>query len=292
MKQEALGVFTPFESLEKEEKELVLGTWDVAKHAYVPRSHFPVGAVLLAANEAGDIKTFAGCNVENHFFNPTICAERNAMTSAVAAGYTRLLKIALVIANYQGPGASPCGLCRQVLTEFGCDATVFEVWDKQNNVHKFTVRDLLPAASGTPVPHAQLSAREKRVVKRLKALLPRAYVPYSKAPHAALVVATNAGGAVRHFGGVSDDNASYGGSALAELVALRTARTAGYDRAVTLCVTVDDPTHHNPIEGECLQVLREFGLDAKVLLVGADGTAVRSSVFELLPDSFGPESLA
>jgi len=57
-------------------------------------------------------------------------------------------------------------------------------------------------------------------------------------------------------------------------------------------VNVDDQHAVNPIDGECLQVLREFGRLTKVLLVGKDLSVVRSSVAELLPDSFGPESLA
>ncbi len=72
---------------------------------------------------------------------------------------------------------------------------------------------------------------------------------------------------------------------------MRTARTAGYVRRPELMLLVDDPTAANPVEGESLQVLREFGTDSKVRLVGLDGASVLSSIGELLPDSFGPESL-
>lgn len=72
---------------------------------------------------------------------------------------------------------------------------------------------------------------------------------------------------------------------------MRTARTAGFHRNVSLIVTVDDTSAVNPVEGECLQVLREFGADAPILLVGPDHSVVRSSLKELLPDSFGPEAL-
>jgi cytidine deaminase len=287
-----LGIFTQFANLNAIEQEIVSGTWTAAKNAYVPRSNFPVGSVILAENDQGESKLFSGCNVENRFFTPTICAERNAITSAVAAGYRKILKAALVCQKYQGPGASPCGLCRQVLVEFGRDAEMFNMADSQNNVRRFMVCELLPAASATAVPFAQLPPHTKRLVKRLDALSRQSYVPYSKRPAAAIVTAANSRGSFRHFSGIADDNSSYGGSALAECVALRAARTAAFDRQVSIAVTVEAPSAFNPIEGECLQVLREFGVKTKVLLVGPDKSVVQSSVEELLPDSFGPESLA
>lgn len=287
-----LGLFTPYENLAADEQALVKGSWEAAKSAYVPRSHFPVGATLLAQNAQGQTKLFRGCNVENRFFQPTICAERNAATTAIAEGYTRFLKIALVLQNYQGPGASPCGLCRQVLSEFGCDAIVLQVADKQSNVQRYTVADLLPAASQTPVAYAGLDPALKAAVRRLRKALASAYVPYSKKPHAAVCIAANESGKTRQWLGVTDENASYGGTAAAECVAMRSARTNGFTRAATLLVPVDSLNAPNPIEGECLQVLREFGPDAKVVLVDGDGATVHSSVSELLPDSFGPQALS
>jgi len=287
-----LGVFQTFDSLDPVEKELVSGTWAASKNAYVPRSNFQVGATILAQNEQGETKVFRGCNVEGRFFGQTICAERNAGTTAVAEGYRQFLKVALVCAKYQGPGASPCGLCRQVLTEFGRDGVVLNMADEHSNVRKFPVTDLLPAASASAVAYEDLDPAVKRLVKRLHALLPRSYVPYSKVQHAAIFIASNGDSKKRYFCGVSDDNSSYGGSDSAECVAMREARVAGYVRQVTLAVTVDDPSAHNPIEGRCLQVLREFGLNSKILLVGPDRRVVEASIAELLPESFGPESLA
>jgi cytidine deaminase len=270
----------------------VLGTWNAADNAYVPRSHFPVGATILAANLRGETRIFRGCNVENRFFPPTICAERNAATTAIAEGFYHFLKVALVCKNYQGPGASPCGLCRQFLTEFGLDTVVLQVADLESNVQRYTVADLLPAAKAQATPFIQLSPSMRRIVRRLHRLLGDSYVPYSKKQHASICIATNGSGNTRHFPGVSDDNSSYGGSASAECVAMRTARTQGYTQSVILAVTVDHPNGHNPIDGECLQVLREFGLDARVWLVSPDGAVVHSSIEELLPDSFGPQALA
>ena len=69
------------------------------------------------------------------------------------------------------------------------------------------------------------------------------------------------------------------------------ARLAGYTSEPTLIVTVNNITDANPIDGECLQILREFSRTAKIILVGEDYSLVRTTLVELLPDSFGPEAL-
>lgn len=291
MQDKLLGLFESNASLSAVEREIVAGTWKAAEQAYVPRSNFPVGSVILAANDAGDVRSFSGCNVENRFFTATICAERNAATSAVAAGYRKFLKVGLVLQKYQGPGASPCGLCRQVLVEFGADAEILNVADKDSNIRRFKGSDLLPAACGHVIPHAELDDETKDAVWLLRQAIGNSYTPYSKAPRAAVVVASHESGQKQAFFGVPDDNSSYGGSALAECVAMRAARASGFNRNVTLLVTVDDQRAINPIDGESLQVLREFGLASRILLVGSDDSVVESSLPELLPESFGPEAL-
>lgn len=285
-----LGTFIRFGDLSRIEKRLVEKAWLVANNAYTPRSDFPVGAAILARNEQGRTRIFSGCNVENNFFPPTICAERNAATTALAEGYSQFLTVAVVCKKF--PGGSPCGLCRQVLVEFGKHADILNIVDAKNNVRKFGAQELLPAAAEECLPFDRLPLSMKRLVRSLERLAKRSYVPYSRRPRAAIFFASSQRGHERSFAGVSDDNASYGGSALAESVAMRSARSAGFYRNVTLAVTVEDVRAPNPIEGECLQILREFGLSAKVILVGADRSVVMSSILALLPDSFGPESLA
>jgi cytidine deaminase len=86
--------------------------------AYAPYSHFKVGAAVRAASG----KVYAGCNVENASYGLSICAERVAIFTAIAAGETEIAELAL--AAGAEPPARPCGACRQVLFEFGKDADV------------------------------------------------------------------------------------------------------------------------------------------------------------------------
>jgi cytidine deaminase len=86
--------------------------------AYAPYSNFKVGAAVLTAT--GEI--FSGCNLENASLGATMCAERVAICTAVAAGWRNFTALA-VIADTPEPVA-PCGLCRQVLAEFSPDCQV------------------------------------------------------------------------------------------------------------------------------------------------------------------------
>ncbi len=92
-----------------------------AEAAYCPASGFPVGAAVLSAGGA----IHSGCNVENASYGLTICAERNALCHAVAAGDRELIAVA-VWTDLSKP-AAPCGACRQVLAEFGPDMWVMLV---------------------------------------------------------------------------------------------------------------------------------------------------------------------
>lgn len=91
---------------------------EVRQRAHAPYSRYQVGAALLT--DEGVV--FSGCNVENATYGLTICAERTAVVSMVAAGGKRIAAIAVVT---RGPTAgSPCGACRQTLAEFAADAPV------------------------------------------------------------------------------------------------------------------------------------------------------------------------
>ncbi len=107
--------------LEPLQKEKLLNAARAAmNNAYAPYSDFKVGAAILTAK--GEI--FAGCNVENSSYGLTNCAERTAIFSAVANSGPKLEVLAVAVVNHQGVPCSPCGACRQVIYEFGPDATV------------------------------------------------------------------------------------------------------------------------------------------------------------------------
>jgi cytidine deaminase len=124
--------------LTSQETDYLLGLASKAREAaYVPYSHFAVGAALRST----DGTVYTGCNVENASYGLTICAERNAVAHAVAEGARRFDAVAVVTEN----GVSPCGACRQVLAEFGPDMTVV-VADKDGNRQVYSIRELLPDA--------------------------------------------------------------------------------------------------------------------------------------------------
>jgi cytidine deaminase len=114
------------------------------ENAYAPYSKFRVGAAILLEN--GQI--FSGCNVENASYGLTNCAERTAIFSAVSAlgsGQVRIRAVAVV--NDREVACSPCGACRQVISEFGPDADVFYLGPK--GIQHDSMRDLLPNCFGS-----------------------------------------------------------------------------------------------------------------------------------------------
>jgi cytidine deaminase len=119
------------------EQELVKIARQVQNNAYVPYSHFPVGAALLTAG--GNVYT--GVNVENSSYGLTVCAERNAVFKAVSEGETEFQAIA-VAGNAEG-FTFPCGACLQVLAEFAPQIKII-VCDTQNQTKTFSLSELLP----------------------------------------------------------------------------------------------------------------------------------------------------
>ena len=108
----------------------------VREHAYAPYSSFRVGAAVLT--EAGNVH--AGCNVENASYGATICAERAALFRMVASGDARPVAVAVFVDDAEP--AMPCGMCRQVISEFGRDVLV--VTATANRVKHSTIAELLP----------------------------------------------------------------------------------------------------------------------------------------------------
>ena len=108
--------------------------------AYVPYSHFPVGAALLCK----DGTVFTGCNIENSSYGLTNCAERTAAFKAVSEGHCRFARI--VIAGRSDDYCYPCGACRQVLNEFAPNIRVLVTW--QGGTESATLPELLPHGFG------------------------------------------------------------------------------------------------------------------------------------------------
>lgn len=111
----------------------------VRERAHAPYSHYPVGAAVLAGG-----RIFAGCNMENSAYPLSVCAERNAMAAAVAAGYTRIDAVAIVGGKHR-PSA-PCGGCRQVLAEFATPGTPVVYASEEGKTIATTIGALLPSA--------------------------------------------------------------------------------------------------------------------------------------------------
>jgi cytidine deaminase len=105
----------------KMRKRLEQAAIRVMKNAHAPYSNFHVGAAILLTNG----KIFSGCNVENASYGMTNCAERTAIFSAVAKLGPGIEIQAVAVANDHRVACSPCGACRQVIYEFGPDATIF-----------------------------------------------------------------------------------------------------------------------------------------------------------------------
>ncbi len=118
-------------------QQLVAAAQSARSQAHAPYSNYFVGAAVLT----NDGEIIPGCNVENASYGGTICAERVALTSAIAQGKRQLRAIAVVTVD----GASPCGLCRQVMMELGPEMDVY-IGDDAGKFRSTTVRALLPDA--------------------------------------------------------------------------------------------------------------------------------------------------
>ncbi len=114
--------------------------------AYVPYSHFQVGAALLAKNG----KVYGGCNIENAAYTPTNCAERTAFFKAVSEGVREFQAIAVAggLEGRELDFCPPCGVCRQVMMEF-CEPDFEIILAKtENDYQVYTLEEFLPQGFG------------------------------------------------------------------------------------------------------------------------------------------------
>ena len=114
---------------------------DAAQHSYSPYSHFPVGAAILTA----DGQIFTGANIENASFGLTNCAERTAIFKAVSEGAGEIMHV--VVYTPTPHPTMPCGACRQVIREFGRQASCVSICDSEQRLET-TLEELLPHSFG------------------------------------------------------------------------------------------------------------------------------------------------
>lgn len=123
--------------------QLIQKAVEAMKKSYSPYSGFTVGAALLCA----DGTVYTGCNIENASFTPTVCAERTAIFKAVSEGKRDFTAIAIV----GGKGCEitdfcpPCGVCRQVMSEFFRPDGEIYLWNGKES-KTYTLAQLLPAS--------------------------------------------------------------------------------------------------------------------------------------------------
>lgn len=116
---------------------LIQAARKVRENAYAPYSNFPVGAALQTKSG----RVFVGCNTENISFGLTLCGERSAIASAVAAGDRDFVAIAIVADSHEPP--MPCGGCRQVLAELNRNLTIVSA-TVSGQVQELELANLLP----------------------------------------------------------------------------------------------------------------------------------------------------
>lgn len=124
------------------EKQLIETAVKAREMAYAPYSHYKVGAALLAKSG----KIYTGCNVENASFTPTNCAERTAFFKAISEG-DREFEMIAIVAGKDGEELSknctPCGVCRQVMTEF-CDKDFKIILGTPDDFKVLTLEEIMP----------------------------------------------------------------------------------------------------------------------------------------------------
>ncbi|SKC37663.1 cytidine deaminase [Maledivibacter halophilus] len=123
-----------------DKKLLIKKAFEAREKAYVPYSGYHVGACVLT----GRGKTYTGCNIESASYTPTICAERTAIAKAVSEGERDIKAIAI---TGDSEWTYPCGVCRQVIREFGKDILVI-IAKSQEEYREYTLDELLPNSFG------------------------------------------------------------------------------------------------------------------------------------------------
>ena len=125
------------------DEDLVTEACKAREKAYVPYSRFKVGAALLTK----DGKIYHGCNIENASYGLTNCAERSAFFSALSDGCRAGEFVKLAVVGQTDDVISPCGACRQVISELGADCEIV-LANLEGKMLKTNIQNLLPGAFG------------------------------------------------------------------------------------------------------------------------------------------------
>lgn len=132
---------------ESEKISLITAALTAREYAYIPYSHYAVGAALLTAEG----RMITGCNVENASYGATNCAERTAFFKAVSEGERAFRAIAIaggISGEEPTDYAYPCGICRQVMQELGGPDFIIIVARSTSDFKEFTLAELLPYGFG------------------------------------------------------------------------------------------------------------------------------------------------
>ena len=127
----------------KSDDELIKNALKAREKAYVPYSHFKVGAAL----ETKDGRVYEGCNIENASYGLTNCAERTAFFAALADGCRPGDFVKLAVVGQTEDVISPCGACRQVISELAADCEIV-LANLEGKMLKTNIQNLLPGAFG------------------------------------------------------------------------------------------------------------------------------------------------
>ena len=126
-------------------KSLVEKAKEIKEKAYVPYSHFPVGAAILYK----DNQVIQGVNVENVSFGATNCAERTALFTGITRGYSKDDVVAIAVSANTKDYITPCSICRQVMVELCQADTPVYLTNGNDEIKKVTVEELVPFAFST-----------------------------------------------------------------------------------------------------------------------------------------------
>lgn len=121
-------------------KNLICRAIEAREKAYVPYSNFKVGAALITEND----EIYTGCNVENSSYGATNCAERTAIFKAVSEGHTGIKALAVI--GDPTEYTFPCGICRQVISEFATKEFKMIIVKNENEYMIKTLEEILPNA--------------------------------------------------------------------------------------------------------------------------------------------------